>query len=333
MVLRVIPKIVKKINADFRLALTGTPLENTVLDIWSIFDFLMPGFLGSYKLFEKRFLNPIMKKGDNVALRDLHKKTECFMLRRTKGTVLKELPAKIEQLSYCTLGRDQNILYQEILNNVKSEIFSVVDEKGFAKSRIHILAGLMKLRQVCNHPALLLKGKDCRKYESAKLDLFLELISEIVSGNRKVLVFSQFTSMLDILAEELKIRKIKYLYLSGKTKNRQQMVDDFNGNPEQQVFLISLKAGGVGLNLTSADNVIIFDPWWNPSVENQAVDRAHRIGQKKSVNVYRLITKGTIEERIVELQNKKRYLFDNLVGESDGLFKTLTWDDIKSLFD
>ncbi|MEA1937067.1 MAG: DEAD/DEAH box helicase [Patescibacteria group bacterium] len=325
-------QIVKKINADYRLALTGTPLENSVSEIWSIFDFLMPGFLGSYNAFYKKFQKPIMKDSDTLALKNLRKKTECFMLRRAKKEVLKELPPKIEQVSRCHLEKEQNILYQEILANVKSEIFETVKSKGFNKSRIHILAGLTKLRQVCNHPVLLLKDKDYAKYESAKLDMFMELIDEIIGNQRKVLVFSQFTQMLDILAKELNKNKISYSYLSGKTKKRQEVVDDFNENKSKQVFLISLKAGGVGLNLTSADNVIIFDPWWNPSVENQAIDRAHRIGQKKSVSVYRLITEGTIEERIVKLQEKKKFLFDNLVGESKDLFTKLTWDDIQGLF-
>ena len=325
-------QIVKKINADYRLALTGTPLENSVSEIWSIFDFLMPGFLGSYNAFYKKFQKPIMKDGDALALKNLRKKTECFMLRRAKSEVLKELPPKVEQVSRCHLEKEQNILYQEILANVKSDIFETVKNKGFNKSRIHILAGLVKLRQVCNHPVLLLKDKDYTKYESAKLNMFMELIKEITGNKRKVLVFSQFTKMLDILAEELNKNNINYSYLSGKTKKRQEVIKDFNENKNKQVFLISLRAGGVGLNLTSADNVIIFDPWWNPSVENQAIDRAHRIGQKKSVNVYRLITEGTIEERIVKLQEKKKFLFDNLVGESKDLFTKLTWDDIQGLF-
>lgn len=326
-------KIVKKINADYRLALTGTPLENSVSEIWSIFDFLMPGFLGSHKLFLKKFQNPIMKHSSALALNSLRKKTECFMLRRVKSEVLKELPPKVEQVSRCHLGKAQSILYQEILVNVKNDIFKNVEEKGFNKSRIHILAGLVKLRQICNHPTLLLKDKDYTKYESTKLNMFLELIDEIVENKKKVLVFSQFTKMLGILAQELAKKGIKYSYLSGKTKNRQDIVENFNKNENEQVFLISLRAGGVGLNLTSAENVIIFDPWWNPSVENQAVDRAHRIGQKNSVNVYRLITEGTIEEKIVKLQEKKKFLFDNLVGESKNLFTKLTWNDIKDLFE
>jgi SNF2 family DNA or RNA helicase len=326
-------KAVKKIDADYRLAMTGTPLENSISEIWSIFDFIMPGFLGSYSAFKSRFESPIMKQSDAEALAALRAKIACFMLRRSKSAVLKELPPKIEQIAHCQLGDHQNILYQEILANTKKEITAVVKTKGFAKSQIHILAALMKLRQVCNHPALLLKDLDYEKYESAKLDLFMELLDEIMASGRKVLVFSQFTSMLDILAKEMKEKKIKYNYLSGKTQNRKELVDDFNTDPDKKVFLISLKAGGTGLNLVSADNVIIFDPWWNPSVENQAIDRAHRIGQTNSVNVYKLVTRGTIEEKILKLQEKKKFLFDNLVDESNELFKKLTWDEVRELFD
>ncbi|MEI7749762.1 MAG: DEAD/DEAH box helicase [Candidatus Moraniibacteriota bacterium] len=326
-------KSVKNIHADYRLALTGTPLENSVSEIWSLFDFVMPGFLGTNHAFGERFERPIMKDGDRDALEALRKKTSCFMLRRTKEKVLKELPSKIQQVSHCQLGDDQNILYQEILKNVKKDISDAVETRGFAKSQIHILAGLTKLRQVCNHPVLLLKDKNHEKYSSAKLDLFLELVDEMVSSGRKVLVFSQFTQMLDILEKELDKKGIRHLYLSGKTKNRKELVNEFNGDAGIPVFLISLKAGGTGLNLVSADNVIIFDPWWNPSVENQAIDRAHRIGQKKTVNVYRLIVKGTIEEKIVQLQAKKKSLFDTMVGESDDLFKKLTWSDVKELFE
>lgn len=326
-------QVVKKIPADYRLALTGTPLENNVSEIWSIFDFLMPGFLGNYAAFVKKYQTPIMKKNDTRALDELRKKVSCFMLRRTKEKVLTELPPKVEQTVLCELEEAQNVLYQEILANVKTNIFQTVKEKGFSKSHIHILAGLTKLRQVCNHPALLLKDETFKTYESAKLKIFDELIDEIVSSDRKVLVFSQFTRMLDILQETLKEKDVDHLYLSGKTKNRKELVEAFNADPAKKVFLISLKAGGTGLNLTAADNVIIFDPWWNPSVENQAIDRAHRMGQTKSVNVYRLVTRGTIEEKILKLQEKKQFLFDNLVNESKDLFKHLTWTDIKELFD
>ncbi|KKW10739.1 MAG: SNF2-related protein [Parcubacteria group bacterium GW2011_GWA2_49_9] len=325
-------QVAKEVDADHRLALTGTPLENSVSEIWSIFDFLMPGFLGSYKTFAKRFHKPIMERGDAKALELLRKKVECFMLRRTKGEVLKELPPKVEQTSHCRLSAAQSLLYQEVLSRVKSDMFKTVKERGFEKSRIHIFAGLMKLRQVCNHPVLLLKGTSYRDYESAKLDMFNELVEEVCENKRKVLVFSQFTGMLDILSEELRSKNVPHLYLSGKTEKRQELVEKFNADPTIHVFLISLRAGGTGLNLTAADTVIIFDPWWNPSVENQAIDRAHRIGQKQSVNVYRLITTGTIEEKIVALQQKKKKLFDALIGESKDLFQKLTWEDVQELF-
>lgn len=325
-------QIVKKLNADYRLALTGTPLENGVSELWSIFDFLMPGFLGSYERFNKRFLKPIMEENDRMTLDHLRRKISCFMLRRTKTEVAKDLPPKIEQTSLCRLGDAQNILYQQILASVRQDVFATVEKKGFKSAQIHILAGLTKLRQACNHPALLTAGKNWRKHESAKLDMCLELVEEAVGAKRKVLIFSQFTQMLDIISEAFNERGIAHLYLSGKTRDRQTLVDRFNTDDSVPVFLISLKAGGTGLNLTAADTVIIFDPWWNPGVENQAVDRAHRIGQNKTVNVYRLLTTGTIEEKIQELKEKKQQLFDALVGESGALFQKLTWDDVRKLF-
>jgi len=325
-------QVVKKLNADYRLALTGTPLENSVSELWSIYDFLMPNFLGNYNQFSKNFQQPIMDKGDSQALEHLKRKVSGFMLRRIKSEVLKELPPKIEQLSQCHLSEEQNILYQQILSQVKGEVFSAVSSKGFKSAQIHILAGLTKLRQVCNHPALLLKDKDFRKYQSAKLEMCLELVDEVRKSQRKVLIFSQFTKMLDIVSASLKDKNIEHLYLSGKTRNRQDLVDNFNNNPDIPVFLISLKAGGTGLNLTSADNVIIFDPWWNPSVENQAIDRTHRIGQSRNVNVYRLLTSGTIEEKIQALKQKKQNLFNALISTSGDKFNKLSWEDVKELF-
>jgi len=325
-------QIVKKLNADYRLALTGTPLENSVSELWSIYDFLMPGFLGAYERFAKNFHRPIMDAGDRQALEHLRHKVEHFMLRRTKTEVLAELPPKIEQMSQCHLSDAQNILYQQVLAQVRGEVFAAVNKKGFKSAQIHILAGLTKLRQACNHPALLIKEKDWRKYESAKLDMCMELVEEVVEGKRKVLIFSQFTQMLDIVSAALADRGIAHLYLSGKTNHRQDLVNQFNTDPAVPVFLISLKAGGTGLNLTAADTVVVFDPWWNPSVENQAIDRAHRIGQTKTVNVYRLLTSGTIEEKIQALKQKKQNLFDSLVGASGDTFKKLTWDDVRELF-
>ena len=320
---------VKAIPAEYRLALTGTPLENSVEELWSIFDFLMPGFLGHHASFQKHFGKPIMERGNAGALAHLKSKTSCFMLRRTKGEVLKELPAKIEQSMRVELGDDQNVLYQEVLARTRAELFAEVEKRGFKRAQIHILAALMKLRQICNHPALV---EPRGEYSSAKLETCMDIVHEIKAEGRKVLIFSQFTSMLDIIADSLRSEHIPFSMLTGKTQGRQTLVDAFNADGEKTVFLISLKAGGTGLNLTSADTVIIFDPWWNPAVEDQAVDRAHRIGQHKTVNVYRLITAGTIEEKIIALQGKKRGLFNALVSENSDVFKKLTWEDVQDIF-
>jgi len=326
-------QVVKTIDADYRLALTGTPLENSISELWSVFEFLMPGFLGKQSDFSKNYVKPILQNNDKEKMKQLKNKISIFMLRRTKESVLTELPPKTVQTLYPVLSDDQSILYQQILANVKSELLPKIKGGGMGKNYINILAALTKLRQVCNHPNLLMKGKDYKKYSSAKMDILLNLISEIKSEGRKVLVFSQFKTMLEILKKELDGRKISYEYLAGETKNRKKVIDDYNNNPETTVFLISLKAGGVGLNLTSADNVVLYDPWWNPSVERQAVDRAHRIGQDKKVNVYKLITKGTIEEKILKLQEKKQGLFDSLVDESADSLKNISWKDIESLFE
>jgi len=323
---------VKELPADYRLALTGTPLENHVFEVWSIFDYLMPGFLGGHASFQKAYYKPIMEGGDRDAQEQLRRKVRPFMLRRTKEQVLAELPPKVEQTCECVLTDTQNVLYQQILADVRGSVFSAVREKGFAGAQIHILAGLTKLRQVCNHPALLTKESDHTMYDSAKLDTCIELIEDVAQGGRKVLVFSQFTGMLDILADTLVKRGITHLYLSGKTRKRHELIERFNTDPSITVFLISLKAGGVGLNLTAADNVILFDPWWNPSVERQAVDRTHRIGQTRSVNVYRLLAKGTIEEKIQALQRTKQDLVDAVVAESGELARKLTWEEVRELF-
>jgi superfamily II DNA or RNA helicase len=321
----------RRVKSDHRLALTGTPLENSVEEVWSQFDFLMPGFLGHHAHFQKHFGHPIMKRSDMHALARLKTKVTPFMLRRTKGEVLTELPPKIEQVITCTLSDEQNLLYQDVLKRVRSDITSVVKSKGFAASQIHILAGLTRLRQICNHPALVLPPKKRGAYPSAKLDECLEIIQRMREEKRKTIVFSQFTSMLDILDHELAKRKIAHAYLSGKTRNRKEVIESFTKDTDTAVFLISIKVGGVGLNLVAADCVVIFDPWWNPSVERQAVDRAHRIGQTRAVHVYRLRTKGTIEEKIAALQERKQKLFDALIGESKDLFKKLTWEDVQGL--
>lgn len=324
---------VKELPAQYRLALSGTPLENHVFEVWSIFDFLMPGFLGAHEEFKARYQKPIMEHGDTAALEELRARIAPFMLRRIKEEVLTELPPKVEQTRECALSDSQATLYQEVLREVRGTVFGAVEEKGYKGAQIHILAGLTKLRQVCNHPALLTKDKDFQKYDSTKLDACLELVDEVRQSERKVLIFSQFTGMLDILSTALTEHGVGHASLTGRTKKRAEVIETFSNDPAVTAFLISLKAGGTGLNLTAADTVIIFDPWWNPSVERQAIDRTHRMGQTQSVNVYRLLTTDTIEEKIERLKEKKRGLFDAVVSDTGELTKKLTWDDVRALFE
>jgi SNF2 family DNA or RNA helicase len=227
----------------------------------------------------------------------------------------------------------QVAVYQEVLNRVKMEVNDLVEKQGFTKSRIQILSALLKLRQVCNHPSLIDPTFKGDIGISGKHEQFLELLEEITDSGEKVLVFSQFTSMLDIFETDLRERKIEYLRLDGSTKDRQGVVDRFNDDDNVKVFLISLKAGGVGLNLTAASAVFLYDPWWNPMAEKQAVDRAHRIGQTKKVNIYKFITKDSIEEKILKLQERKGNLFENLVTEDKGYIKRLEWEDLMELFE
>jgi len=326
-------KSVKSIPARYRLALTGTPIENNLMELWSIFDFLMPDLLGTEDEFKRRYDIPITKYNDKEVLNELRNRIAPFILRRTKQEMLHELPPKIEQISYAHLTTEQLALYTKVLEQVRSNVFSTVERKGFERSHIEILAALMRLRQVCNHPALLSADNSAsKKLSSGKLEQFEELLEEAIDGDHKVLVFSQFTQMLHILAEYLDKKGLLYCYLDGQTRDRQRIIDRFNSDPSIKIFLISIKAGGFGLNLTSADTVIIFDPWWNPMVEMQAADRVYRIGQTRPVNVYKLITRGTIEEKILKLQEKKKALFDDIIGENDEFIKKLTWDDIREVF-
>lgn len=326
-------KAVKRIPATNRLALSGTPLENGVHELWSIFDFLMPGFLGDKRDFGLRFARPIHEKHDKRALSILQAKIKPFVLRRTKATEAKELPPKIEQLREYALTPTQIALYADTLENVRRDVLEAVEHKGFARSRIEILSALMRLRQVCCHPALVAKGTSKDPELSGKLPHALELIDEAVSGGHKVLLFSSFTGMLDIIRDTLNARSIGHCTIEGKTRDRDEQIRKFCEDPNANVFLLSLKAGGVGLTLTAADTVILFDPWWNPMAENQAMDRAHRIGQTKTVNVYKLISKGTIEERVLELQKRKKALFDALMTENGEGMDALTWDDVRGLFE
>jgi len=305
-----------------------------VLDLWSIFDFLMPGYLGTAKDFRDRYEQPIVKDRNPDAQTRLARRLRPFMLRRVKRDVAADLPEKIEQVSYCELNDDQRSLYQQVLDASRKEIYTAVEANGLAKSRIVILTALLRLRQICCDLRLLQKGESAPDKEasvSGKVEMFGELLEEVIDGGHRVLVFSQFTTMLGLLKEHLASENISFCYLDGTTKNRAEVVQKFQLDASIPVFLISLKAGGVGLNLTAADTVIHFDPWWNPAVEAQATDRAHRIGQKRVVTSYKLITRGTVEEKILNLQNRKRELLQGMLDGEEQLAESLNWEEIQEL--
>jgi len=306
-------QVIKKLNGNYKLALSGTPIENHLGELWSIFSFVMPGFLGSLKTFRQAFINPIEKERDFAKKELLNKKIKPFVLRRTKEKVLDELPEKMEIIKYAEFDEKEVKLYESIRVIMDKKVRDAIAKNGIAKSQILVLDALLKLRQICCHPKLL-KVEEAQKINSSsKLDMFLELVDELLSEGRKILVFSQFTSMIDIIKEEFEKIGVKYSTLTGSTKNRDEVIDEFKSG-KSDIFLISLKAGGVGLNLTEADTVIHYDPWWNKAAQNQATDRAYRIGQDKNVFVYKLVVRNTIEEKIIELQNKKSQLAEIFEG-------------------
>ena len=325
-------QVAKLLKANMRLAMTGTPVENSIMDLWSIFDFLMPGFLGGAERFKKRYEIPITKLQDKEQLQKLSNRIMPFVLRRLKKDVIKDLPNKIEQISYCELEPTQAKIYAKMAESAREIATKSVNEKGFEQSRMVILTLILRLRQICCHP--IIAGVDLgHRSVSGKMELLKETIDELLAGGHKVLIFSQFVQMLNVMEDYLKRENITYAYMDGSSKDRQEEVDRFNNDPSLRVFLLSLKVGGVGLNLTSADTVIIYEPWWNPAVENQAIDRVHRIGQRNSVLAYRMITKGTIEEKMLDLQNRKRFLTESLILSEEGIGKKLDWEDIKFLLD
>ncbi|MGB5703666.1 MAG: SNF2-related protein, partial [Polyangiales bacterium] len=322
----------KKLSSERRLALTGTPIENRLSELWSIFDFVSPGLLGRLKTFEERIARPI-DRGDMETAHRLRATIKPFVMRRVKSDVAADLPDKIEQEMIVPLAEEQAKLYKQILRQVRKSVLSEVEKKGISKSQIQILAALTRLRQVACDPRLMkLPDTDFDADDSGKLGALREIIDEAVDGGHRVLVFSQFVTMLTHIREALDQDGIRYEYLDGSTKDRLDKVDRFNDDPSVPVFLISLKAGGTGLNLTGADTVVHFDPWWNPAVEDQATDRAHRIGQTKNVNVYKLIAAGTVEEKILELSAKKRALMSNVLSTEGSPLKGLTKADVDSLF-
>lgn len=324
-------KAIKEINANTKYALTGTPIENSLSELWSIFDFIMPGYLFGYRKFKELYEMPIVKDEDNVAMRKLKMLIEPFILRRIKGEVLTELPDKTITVLNNEMEEEQQKIYMSYMQNARSEMMQEINANGFEKSQIKILALLMRLRQICCHPALFLSDY---KAESSKLNQCIEVIKDAVDSGHKILLFSSYTGMFPLIEEKLKKEKIEYSKLTGQTKvgERIKLVDEFNEDEHKKVFLISLKAGGTGLNLIGADMVIHYDPWWNISAENQATDRTYRIGQKKNVQVYKLITKNSIEEKIYELQERKSKLIDNVLSTNETFLNKLSKEEIMELF-
>jgi superfamily II DNA or RNA helicase len=320
---------VKSIRSRHRLVLTGTPLENSVLDLWSIFDFLMQGYLGAAQDFRERYEIPITRHRDANAQERLARRLRPFILRRLKRDVAPELPPKLEQVALCDLTEEQSAVYQQILEASRKEVFEAIDAQGLARSRMVILNALLRLRQICCDLRLL-KLENASPDNSGKLEMFTELLDEAIDGGHRVLVFSQFVSMLSILKDKLKERELDFCYLDGATANRADVVNRFQQG-SAPVFLISLKAGGVGLNLAGADTVIHFDPWWNPAVEDQATDRAHRIGQTRVVTSYKLITRNTVEEKILNLQQRKREIITATLGGEEQLAEALTIEELRQL--
>ena len=323
---------VKMLNADHKLALSGTPIENRLEELWSVFDFLMPGFLFNVAEFNFRYVNPIMERQDKTVEKRLKMQIYPFILRRMKRDVAKDLPDKVENIAYCEMTPEQKDFYLDVLDSTKEELFKSIEQNGLEKSRMSIFSALLRLRQICCHPRLYDKDMVKGDILSGKFEHLKGMLEQIISEGHRVLLFSQFVDMLDIIKGWLERSGIPYEYLTGKTKDRQGAVERFNSSPSIPIFLISLKAGGTGLNLTGADYVIHYDPWWNPAVEDQATDRAYRIGQTKKVFVYRIITKNTVEEKIQKLKSIKRNLVDNVISVDRNITKSLTIDDIKEIF-
>ncbi|MDD6208836.1 MAG: DEAD/DEAH box helicase [Clostridiales bacterium] len=323
-------KAVKKLVSANRFAMTGTPIENSLMELWSIFDFLMPGYLYSHKEFMKHYLKGVSSPDGKEMLKELGNKINPFILRRMKQDVLKELPEKTELTMTAYMTPEQEKIYRAFLEESRNRLMQSIKENGVKKMRFEILSVLTRLRQICCHPSTFLEHYNGG---SGKLDLLLSTLSQFTEDGRRILLFSQFTSMLDLIAKELDRAKEGYFYLSGSTskEDRSDMVNRFN-NGENSIFLISLKAGGTGLNLTGADTVIHYDPWWNPAVEEQATDRAYRIGQKHSVEVVKLITRNSIEEKILKLQKKKQLLSDSVIRSQEIFLNQLTIEELEEVF-
>ncbi len=325
----------KKLRARHKVVLTGTPVENSVADLWSIMDFLMPGYLGRHDDFRANYELPIGRGGPEAELAQLklRRKLHPFLLRRLKRDVARDLPPKIEKTTLCTLSPDQRLVYQALLKQSQEKIANMVATQGFNRCRMEILTTLLRLRQACCHLDLLKLPDLTAEAPSAKMELFLELVDEALDGGHRILVFSQFVSMLRIIRAALDERGIAYCYLDGSTKDRMREVHRFNTERRIPIFLISLKAGGTGLNLTGADMVIHFDPWWNPAVEDQATDRAYRIGQKRTVYSLKLISRGTVEEKVLAMQARKKAVINATIESDESMVQALTWEDVRGLLE
>ena len=320
-----IAKAVRELKSRHKLVLTGTPIENTTMDLWSQMTFINPGILGTQTYFRNEYQHPIEKKADEARSKKLGAIIKPFILRRHKSQVATELPAKVEYVQYSVMTTEQEKRYEEVKAHYREKIFKLIDQEGLGNSRFMILEGLTKLRQLANHPRMVEQGY---AGDSGKLEDVTHMLENAIAEGHKVLIFSQFVKHLDLVREHLKTNKIDFTYLDGSSTDRKQQVERFNRETQLKVFLISIKAGGLGLNLTEADYVFILDPWWNPAVEAQAIDRAHRIGQKRKVFTYKFITRNTVEEKILTLQQKKLRLTQELITTEESFMKQLTREDI-----
>lgn len=322
-------KSVKQVQAQHRLILTGTPIENSLDELWSLFDFLMPGLLSTYDRFVEKYIrSPSQEKGNN--LENLKRKVSPFILRRMKSDVLQDLPPVSEIVYHCSLSDTQRDLYRSYAESARKELSQLVQKEGFDKVQIHVLATLTRLKQICCHPAIFAK-ETAEPGDSAKYDMLMELLQTLIEGKHKTVIFSQYTRMLQIMSKDLKKQGIPFEYLDGSTKNRLDIVKRFNEDEQIPVFLVSLKAGGTGFNVVGADTVIHYDPWWNPAIEKQGTDRVHRFGQKKNVSSYKLVTLNTIEEKIIELQDRKRGLVTKVISTDEEVISKLTWEEVLEL--
>ncbi|MCE6988194.1 DEAD/DEAH box helicase [Dyadobacter sp. CY323] len=324
----IITKAVRKLNSTHRLVLTGTPVENNTLDLWSQMSFVNPGLLGTQSFFRDEFQVPIEKRGDEEKTKRLYNLIKPFILRRLKSQVATDLPEKVESVQYCDMSAEQEKAYEEAKAYYRNLILQSIDAEGISKSQLVVLQGLTKLRQLANHPFMV---DPEYQHGSGKFEDVIHKLQTVMSEDHKILIFSQYIKHLDLFRRHLDEKGIRYAYLDGATRDRQEQVETFQENEEIKIFLISLKAGGLGLNLTAADYVFILDPWWNPAIEAQAVDRAHRIGQDRTVFTYKFITKNTVEEKILALQRTKKQLADDLISNEEGFIKSLSREDVMNL--